>query len=116
MRRSEQIENLRIVLAGMIGSYATIASDKAIDTFGDLVQHKLNSITHIWDIRVRLKDDLNRDWTDIDPEPKSPDIPFETIFRKIGELLKKYPMIDSILITDTLSAINKSYLIRRKEE
>jgi hypothetical protein len=116
MRTPEQIKNLRIVLTGMIGPYAIIASDEEVNTFGDLIQHKINNITHIWDIRVRLKCDLSRDWTDIDPEPKSPDVPFETMFRKIGELLKKYPLIDSILITDTLNAMDKSYLIKRKGE
>lgn len=99
MRTQEQINNLKKVFIGMYGPIVFFWSDADIDFMADRIQEA--AIKHsewTWEIKIRTKDDLAKDWNQIQKEPKSPKCTFYLIAKKIRELILKYPKIISILL------------------
>lgn len=83
----------------MYGPIAFTWDDETVDLFGDKIQEEINLKGEwTWKIKIRTYDNLDLPWEKIEWEPKSPTCTLETIRNKCGELLKKYPAIQDILI------------------
>lgn len=118
MRTKEQINNLRNVVGMMSGGFAFLFSDEQIDNFGDRLQNQINSVNfiYVWEIRVRTKDNCEKEWSQIEKEPTSPCCTLEDISSNCARLLEKYPAIVSIQVSNPGSKNEKSYIFVKGNE
>lgn len=99
MRTVEQISNLRKVFIGMYGAIAFFFTDEDINTMADKIQEKaIKSTEWTWEIRIRTDDNLEKDWSEIKKEPRTPKCSYDLIYKKCEELISKYPNILSIFL------------------
>lgn len=101
MRTPEQISNLRRVLSVQFGTMAYVFPDESIDAFANEIQHRVDTIKYIWEVRVRLQDNINLSWTEIEKEQTpTPYLTIKDISDMCKRLLVKCPGIVAINISN----------------
>lgn len=102
MRTELQISNLRKVFLTIIGPLAIFLTNEEIDNMANRLQDRVNNIKYGWIVKIKTKENKDKDWEDIEAEPTTPYASEEAISKKIELLLVKYPSILEIQITDVL--------------
>lgn len=115
MRTKYQIDNLRFVLRTMIGPYEKTLTDTQINDWADNLQREVSAIQYGWQVQVKFANQKNLNWIDIPVEPTTPYSSESLIKEKCISLIKKYPEILEIKITDVLNE-NHTFYISLKEE
>jgi hypothetical protein len=100
MRTKEQLENLRGVFFGMVGPYAKFMSDEELNFHADNLQKKVDALTFQWKIKVRLTEQKDIPWSQINFEPNAPILTNNQISSTCKSLLAKYPGIEEIQVMD----------------
>lgn len=115
MRTPEQIKNLRTVLAiSILGPYATFMSDELINAWADRIQKEIDNAKCSWEVRIRISENSQSLWADIEKEPALPVGSLKEMSRVSNELLDKYPVIDAIQIIDSRTHLNMHLFERTK--
>jgi hypothetical protein len=100
VRTPEQINNLRRVLCGIHGPVMLFTTDQEIDAWANRLQHHVDSIGYLWEVRIRTDENRELEWSQIEKEPTSPRYSVDVISHACNKLIDKYPRIIGIKITD----------------
>ena len=102
-RTPEQIANARAVFAMMLGPFGMMMDDSMVDSILTKIQREswINDHTkYKWSIQVRLYEDGDeKNWDEVDPNPREVIIDFATLLESSYKLLLKYPRIKDIKVT-----------------
>lgn len=115
MRTPEQIKNLRKAMFQQYGPFIYLVDDTIINSFADRLQTAVDDIKYLWNIKIMFIDAGTKTWDDIIPEPQSyKEFTLAEIYQACYRLLKKYPNIDKIQITEFEHKMD-IYYIRRQD-
>lgn len=104
MKTKEQITNLRRMFMLMLGPGVMFFSDNTIDMMANRLQDRINN-TKMWGIKIRMVEQKDTPWEQIQYEPNHPLLEFNAISDKCYSLLIRFPQIDAIEISDGTNRI-----------